>query len=83
MSTTPPKDTALKRVAATSAATRKAESRLKDLKEARDQAMFDAQATHGATYPELAQASSLTRDRVSQVLAKERQAHTVTIHPNH
>lgn len=52
--------------------TRAAEQAARDRKAARDQALVEAQRA-GATYPQMARAASLTRDRVAQVLAARRQ----------
>lgn len=51
---------------------RAAEAKATEAKAARDAALVSAQAA-GATYPQMASASSLSRDRVAQVLAKERE----------
>lgn len=51
---------------------RAAEAKAREAKAARDAALVSAQAA-GATYPQMASASALSRDRVAQVLAKERE----------
>lgn len=66
---------ALKAVTKTSTAMRKAEEKFLAAKAARNTAILEAQEA-GATYPVLAEASGLTRDRISQVLTATRRQHT-------
>lgn len=51
---------------------REAERRAVAAKARRDDAMVAAQAA-GATYPQMAAAAAVSRDRVAQVLARKRQ----------
>lgn len=55
--------------------TRTAEARAARMKSERDALILSAQQA-GATYPQLAQATGLTADRVKQVLAAQRRTTT-------
>lgn len=65
-------DTALATLTEAADQFRAAEAEAQRRKAARDDALVAAQAA-GATYPQMAKASSLSRDRVAQVLARKRQ----------
>lgn len=56
---------------------RRLEDQVAGAKAQRDRTILTAQQA-GATYPELAAASGLTRDRVSQVLQQQRRRNTTT-----